>query len=69
MPKSNPPPEGHTRLTINLPKETHKALKEVAAASQCTIRELVEEAILERIAWECPIDEGMRGITVEESKR
>ena len=67
MPKSNPPPEGHTRLTLNLPIETHRALKETAAASGITIRELVEEAILERIAWQCPIDKGMKGITVDEA--
>ena len=45
MPKSNPPPEGHTRLTINLREEDHQALKVRAAREGTTIRGLIESAI------------------------
>lgn len=38
-------PEGHRRLTINLPIETHKRLKYMALDMDCTVTDIINKLV------------------------
>jgi hypothetical protein len=42
-------PEGYRRLTINLPEELHKKLKQAALDADCTATDIVEKALREKL--------------------
>jgi macrodomain Ter protein organizer (MatP/YcbG family) len=43
-------PEGHRRLTINLPIETHKRLKYMALDMDCTVTDIINKLVAQEFS-------------------
>lgn len=48
MKKSFFAPDGHRRLTINLPEELHKELKLAAVKNDCTATDIIVELLTDK---------------------
>ena len=61
--------EGLSRLTIDIPKKTHKRLKAVAALQGKSMREYVSDLIARSVDEKIPNEETLKAIAaVEEEK-
>ena len=48
-PRSPAAPEGYKRLTVNLPSDLHKRLKQAALDQDCTATDIIERALQETL--------------------